>query len=92
MSSTPANDRSPSRGQNSAAAAAANRKNAGAGMRRRSLTRLESTAPTPASAVTSTGTPKVAALIDLSALPGHRALAVSRSRWPGTMPRPVTFS
>ena len=72
MSSTAVNDRPPSRGQ-SAAAAAANRKKAGAGMRSRSLSRLESTAATTASAVTSTGRPKAAALMDLPAFPGRRS-------------------
>ena len=56
--STAVNDSPPSRGHRSAAAAAAMRKNAGAGIRSRSLTRLDSTATTPASAVTSTPRPK----------------------------------
>jgi hypothetical protein len=70
MSSTAVNDKPPSRGQRSAAAAAANRKNAGAGMRRRSLSRLDSTAATPARAVISTDRPKVA-LIESVRLPGR---------------------
>ena len=64
--STAVNDRPPSRGHRSDAAAAAMRKNAGAGIRSRSLTRLDSTATTPASAVTSTPRPNAAVLIGSS--------------------------
>ena len=55
--STAAKPRLPSRGQISDAAAAPIRKNAGAGIRSRSLTRLDSTAAMPVSAATSTARP-----------------------------------
>ena len=45
-------------------------------MRSRSLIRTDSTAATPASAVTSTARPKAAALIGSIRLPAHRVPAV----------------
>lgn len=83
--STVANDKLPKRGQMSEAAAAPIRKNAGAGMRTRSLTRLDSTAAVPTSAATRTARPK-------DSTSAIKCLAYVRARpytWRHPQPGPV---
>ncbi len=100
MFSTAANDRPPSCGQMSDAAAAAMRKNAGAGIRSRSLSRLDITAATPASAMSSTirlDDPRLTGHPDLSLSPQASGLAypalaapvsgAASGTWPAVFPR-----